>query len=184
MIVMLQGKIEYRGAGFVVLMRDGIGYKVQMPDHVAGGLSGEITLYTHEVIRDDQRELFGFLSQSALELFWRLITVSGVGPKVAQKVVSAGGVDEVKGKIMAGNVEFLSSIPGIGKKTAQKIILELKGVLAEEGETVAGDQDAIEGLVGLGYSRKQAQDALAAVEGETTEARIRAALKRLSRLSS
>ncbi len=62
MIVMIQGKIEYRGAGFVVLMRDGIGYKVQMPDSVAGGLSGEVTLYTHEVIRDDQRELFGFLS--------------------------------------------------------------------------------------------------------------------------
>ena len=181
MIVMIQGVIEHRGAGFVVLLRDGIGYKVQMPDAVSRAMSGEVTLYTHEVVLDDQRELFGFVSLEALELFWRLITISGVGPKVAQKVVAAGEVGEVKSKIMGGNLEFLSSISGIGKKTAQKIILELKGVLAEEGDVMSGDQDAVEGLIGLGYSRMQAQDALSSVEGGTTEARIRAALKRLSR---
>jgi Holliday junction DNA helicase RuvA len=154
---------------------------VTLPEDAAHGLSGEVTVFTHEVIRESERELFGFLSLSSLELFWKLINISGVGPKSAQKIVFAGSVDEVKGNIMKGNLSFLTDIPGIGTKTAQKIILELKGALAEEPSVAAFDADAIEALVGLGYSRKQAEDALSGLEAETTEERIRAALKSLSR---
>ena len=105
-----------------------------------------------------------------------------MGPKVAQKVVFAAPVEEVKDHIMKGNLAFLSGIPGIGKKTAQKIILELKGVLTEEGESMLpSDRDAVEALVGLGYSRRQAEEACSGLEGSMEE-QVRAALKTLARM--
>lgn len=181
MIAMVSGRVMYRGAGFVLVERDGIGYKVNLPES-ALDVSGDVTLYTHEVIRDDQHELFGFRSLEALELFWKLGGVSGVGPKSAQKIVFAGSVQEVVKKIAAADVTFLSSVQGIGKKTAQKIVLELSGVIAEEpGASVPKEaEEAVDALMGLGYGRKQAMDALDGVEGGTEE-KIRQALKRLSR---
>lgn len=182
MITTLCGQIKYHGVGFIIIEVGGIGYKVNLPEDRAHELSGEILLYTHEVQREDQHELFGFLSMEALELFWKLISVSGVGPKVGQKIVFAGSVEKVKEKIMKGDLAFLIDIPGVGKKTAQKIILELKGALVEEVDRPVGfDPDAVEGLVGLGYPRRQAEDVVAGLEAETTEERIRAALKILSR---
>ncbi|MFA6131947.1 MAG: Holliday junction branch migration protein RuvA [Patescibacteria group bacterium] len=182
MITSLRGKIEYHGIGFVILEVGGVGYKVNLPEDRAHELSGEVLLYTHEVQREDQHELFGFLSMEALNLFWKLTSVSGVGPKVGQKIVFANTVENVKEKIMKGDIAFLTDIPGVGKKTAQKIILEMKGVLVEDtGRPVGFDADAVEGLVGLGYARRQAEDVLSGLEGSTTEDRIRAALKILSR---
>ena len=183
MIAKLTGTILYRGQAFLLIDQGPIAYKVIVPEPAVAEFRGEVTMFTHEVIRDDQRELFGFKSIEALELFWSLTTVSGVGPRSAQKIAYAGGVMDVKRKIMAGDLDFLTSVQGIGKKTAQKIILELKGVLVEESPASGEDADAIEGLVGLGYSRRQAEEALAAI-GDTvkgTDARIRAALKRLAR---
>lgn len=182
MITTLHGKIEYHGIGFVVVEVGGVGYKVNLPEDRVHELTGEVLVYIHEVQREDQHELFGFLSMEALHLFWKLTNVSGVGPKVGQKIVFASSVEKVKEKIMKGDIAFLTDIHGVGKKTAQKIILELKGVLVEDiGRPVGFDNDAVEGLVGLGYPRRQAEDVLAGLEGETTEDRIRAALKILSR---
>jgi len=182
MITSLHGKIEYHGIGFVIIDVAGVGYKVNLPEDRAHELSGELTVYTHEVQREDQHELFGFLSMESLLLFWKLINVSGVGPKVGQKIIFSGTVDQIKENIMKGNLTFLTDIPGVGKKTAQKIILELKGALVEDtGRPFGLDDDAVEGLVGLGYARKQAEEAVAGLEAETTEERIRAALKILSR---
>ena len=181
MMVKLTGDITHHGVGFVILERNGIGYKVNIPEDAAHGLHGTCTLFTHEVIRDDVRELFGFPSMDALQLFWKLISISGVGPKSAQKIVYASDVSNVKEKIMAGDVGFLTDVPGIGKKTAQKIILEMKGVLAEDAPSSSLDGDAVEALTSIGYPRKQAEDALSKVEGETTEARVRAALKMMGK---
>lgn len=182
MITTLHGQIKYHGIAFVIIEVGGIGYKVNLPEDRARELLGEVMFYTHEVQRDDQHELFGFLSLEALELFWKLIAVSGVGPKVGQKIVFAGTVEKIREKIMKGDLAFLTDIPGVGKKTAQKIILELKGALVEDtGRPVGFDIDAVEGLVGLGYTRRQAEDVVAGLEAETTEDRIRAALKILSR---
>lgn len=181
MIASLRGTVTYHGLGFVIVENGGIGYKVILPEDRAHGLQGDVFLYTHEVIREDERELFGFLSASALELFWKLRSVSGVGPKSAQKIVFAADVEKVKERIMASDIAFLTSVPGIGKKTAQKIILELKGVLAQEPDIAAQDEDALEALIALGYSRKQAEQAIQGLEEETTEGRIRAALKLLGR---
>ncbi len=183
MIAMLKGTVAFRGNGFLIVDVAGVGYKVTMPEMLIRALPSEVMLYTHEVQRDDGRELFGFENMNTLELFWRLTTVSGVGPKSAQKIANAGTVDVVKSHIMKGDVAFLSAVPGIGKKTAQKIILELSGIIAEEGDASTGsgqNGEEIDALMGLGYTRKQADDALKDTKG-SVEDRIRAALKSLSR---
>lgn len=177
MMVLLLGEVLYHGVGFVIVVNGGVGYKVILPEDAAHGLHGVVTVYTHEVMRENERELFGFLSIGALELFWKLIGVSGVGPRTAQKIIFAHEIEKVKERIMAGDLAFLTSVPGIGKKTAQKIILELKGVLAQEPESAVFDTDAVDALVGLGYARKDAEKMLSSVEGQTTEERIRLALR-------
>ncbi len=179
-MVFIKGQVLYRGAGYLIVERDGIGYKLTIPEQAAREYQGEVALYLHEAQRDDGRELFAFSSINQLELFWKLISISGVGPKSAQKIVYADTVDGVKSKIMAGDVVALTSVPGIGKKTAQKIILELKGTLADD-RVASVDMDAVEALVGLGYSRRDAENALSGLEEKETDERIRAALKRLSR---
>lgn len=189
MMAYIQGRILYHGVGYVIVENggstgsppSGLGYKVTIPESAAHEIQNPATLYLHEAQRDDGRELFGFASMTQLELFWKLIAVSGVGPKSAQKIVYSDAVDQVKAKIMAGNLAALMDVPGVGKKTAQKIILELKGVLVEEPGVMGLDRDAVEALVGLGYSRRDAEAALSGIEEGDTETRIRVALKRLSR---
>ena len=181
MIVKLTGTIDYHGVGFVILELAGIGYKITLPEDIAHQTKGNVTLYLHEAQRDDGRELFGFHGVDQLELFWRVTSVSGVGPKSGQKIVFAAPVSRVKERIMQGDVAFLTSIPGIGTKTAQKIILELKGVLAEDPKTSSVDPDALEALLGLGYPRKQAEDMLSMIDADSSEERVRKALKLLGR---
>lgn len=181
MIVLIKGTVVYHGIGYIVLERDGIGYKIVLAEDVAHGMSGDVTLYTHEAIRDNEREFFGFTSMSALELFWKLTTVSGVGPRSAQKIVFSSDINNVKLKISEGDITFLTSVPGVGKKTAQKIILELKGVLANEPQVAFLDSDAVDALIGLGYSKKDAELVISKIEADSTEDYIRKALKQISR---
>lgn len=181
MMAFIQGRILYHGVGYVIVENNGIGYKITIPESIAHEIQDPATLYLHEAQREDGRELFGFVSIAQLELFWKLISVSGVGPKSGQKVVFSDAIERVKAKIMNGDLAALTDVPGIGKKTAQKIILELKGVLVEEPGVVGFDGDAVEALVGLGYSRRDAETALSGIEEGDTESRIRVALKRLSR---
>lgn len=177
---MVKGAVHYRGNGFLLIEQGDIGHKVIVPGTAVHDFSGDVCIYLHEVIRDNERELFGFRDIQGLELFWKLIAISGLGPKSAQKIVFAAPVDDVKREIMSGNLTFLNSVPGIGKKTAQKIVLELKGALAEEPDAPAVDTDALDALIGLGYTKRQAEEALLAVEGTGTDDRIRAALKALA----
>ncbi|MFA4845028.1 MAG: Holliday junction branch migration protein RuvA [Patescibacteria group bacterium] len=181
MLSFIRGSVLFHGVGYLLVESQGLGYKITMPEHVAHEFRGEVVMYLHEATREDGRELFGFRSVFELELFWKLIAISGVGPKSAQKIVFSDAVDRVKAKIMAGDLAALTDVPGIGKKTAQKIILELKGALVEDSGFSVLDADAIEALVGLGYSRRDAQAALSGIQEENTDDRIRAALKRLSR---
>lgn len=180
MMAYLDGQVLYQGDGYSIVQNAGIGFKLTCPVPLAD-VGSAVQVFLHEVNRDDGRELFAFTAVAQLELFWKLVGVSGVGPKSAQKIVFVDEIGRVKSQIMAGDLAFLTSVPGIGKKTAQKIILELKGVLADEPDVAALDHDAIEALVGLGYARKDAEAALSGIEAEDTETRIRTALKRLSR---
>ena len=173
----LSGEVIYRGVSYLIIERGGVGYRVSFPETTTHEFRGEVEVYLHEVIRDNERELFGFVSIEQLELFWKLISISGVGPRIAQKIVFSQPVDEVRAGIMAGNLSALTNVSGVGMKTAQKIILELKGALADDGPVSVVDKDAVDGLIGLGYKRQDAEAAIAAAEGDTTEDRIRAALK-------
>ena len=181
MLSYIRGTVLFQGGGYLLIECQWLGYKITMPESVAQEFRGEVEMYLHEAQRDDGRELFGFRSVLELELFWKLIAISGVGPKSAQKIVFSDAVERVKAKIMAGDLAALTDVSGIGKKTAQKIILELKGVLVEEPGIAVIDTDAVEALVGLGYSRRDAESALSGLEEQQTDDRIRAALKRLSR---
>ena len=95
MIVLLTGEVSYHGVGFAIVVNGGIGYKVILPEDHAHQMHGHVTIYTHEVIRENERELFGFLAVEALELFWKLVSVSGVGPRTAQKIVFSNQTDKV-----------------------------------------------------------------------------------------
>ena len=181
MLAYIQGTILHQGLGYLLIECQGLGYKITFPENAIPVSKSQGTFYLHETIRENERELFGFDSPAQLEFFWKLIAVSGVGPRSAQKIVYSDEIDRIKAKIMSGDIASLTQVPGIGKKTAQKIILELKGVLAEEPLVGVSDTDAVEALVGLGYSRRDAQSALLELGEMDTENRIRMALKRLSR---
>lgn len=180
MIMRLQGTVLDHGLDWVLLDVGGVGYQVHAPlALVASQVAGTVvTIWTHEVVREDKRELYGFASREALELFWKLIEVNGVGPKVAQKILGSGTPEEVKRHVMEGDITFLTRVPGVGKKTAQKIILELKGALVDLA-TLTGDRDLVEVLTGLGYAVSEARLLASRVPSglETIEEKVKAALQ-------
>ena len=176
----LEGTVLFGGEGFSVVLVAGIGYKVFTVGFDAT-IGTDISLFLYDHIREDRHELFGFQDQDALALFESMIDINGVGPKLAQKILHAGNPAQLRKHILLGDVEYLTQLPGLGKKTAQKIVLEMKGVLVEDDVPQEGDADALEALIGLGYERKDVLAVLNRVEGETTEDRLRAALKALSR---
>jgi Holliday junction DNA helicase RuvA len=181
MIGFLEGTIRSIGADELLLMVGGVGYRV----HYVGAIPevGEpAEFYIFDYIREDRRELFGFTDQAMHTLFAELIDISGVGPKLAQKILRVGTVAEITQQLTTGNIAFFTAISGVGKKTAQKIILELQGVLVQEEETRAGDKDVVEALMSLGYARGEVQDVCAQLSSTTTDARIHEALKLLSTL--
>ncbi|MFZ2803846.1 MAG: Holliday junction branch migration protein RuvA [Patescibacteria group bacterium] len=185
MIGSLRGAVLEIHPTFLLLEVQGIGYAVKASSQVLTTVrpGSEFFIYTHDHVREDAHDLYGFATRSEQELFERLLSVSGVGPKVALSILSAGPFDSVRRAIMAGNLDMLTSMPGIGKKTAQKIILELKGQLVEEESMPTGDGEVLEALVSLGYSREQAREALKAVPSDITDVslRVREALRHLAK---
>lgn len=188
MIAHLRGQIVMRRDDFVVLDVNGVGFRVRTPTSTLEtlGLEGtDAKLFTHLHVREDDLSLFGFATEEELSLFELLLTVSGIGPKGALGVLSAATPNTVRAAIAQGNLDVLTSIPGIGKKMAQRLVLELKGKLeltdAELGEISPLDQEVIAALVNLGYSAAEAQRAARVVppSEKVVEDRIRAALRYL-----
>ncbi len=184
MIITLTGKAAYKGKDYAVVETGGVGYCVFMSvpelDRIKVGES--VKLWTHEYLRDDAREIYGFPDQPSLAMFDKLLAVSGVGPRMALNVLALGSVKEIERSIDAGDVDLLSRVPRVGKKTAQKIVLELKGKLVEP-EAAPAEDEVVAALVKLGYARDQARDALSKVPARETDvkARLRAALRELGR---
>jgi Holliday junction DNA helicase RuvA len=193
MISRLRGKTIAKGSDHLMVDVNGIGLKVRAPtpllDTVAT-LGKEVNLYTHLRLAENGREieamLFGFGSPEDLALFELLLTVSGVGPKVALSVLSAASADAVRAAIMQGNAQVLTQYQGIGKKTAERIVVELKSKIKSMGAdeliaVSATDNEAVAALTALGYSVMEAQRALASVgdEAQTTEDKVLAALRYL-----
>lgn len=185
MIGSLRGRVIELHPSYLLLEIAGVGYRVRTTPGVIGELetNDEAFLYIHEQIREDAHELYGFLKSDDIDLFRSLLDVSGVGPKVALVLLSLGSAASVRDAILRGDLDYLTGAPGVGKKLAQKIILELKGQLVDDAAERPGDKDVRDALIGLGYSSAQANEALNLVPEEITDTseRIREALKRLSK---
>jgi Holliday junction DNA helicase RuvA len=185
MVGSLRGKVLEVHVSTFLLEVGGVGYVVKAAAPVLSSLfvGEERFVYIHDHVREDARDLFGFSSYSELEFFERLLSISGVGPKVALTILSVGSIDTVRRAVMQGDLAMLTSVPGVGKKTAQKIILDLKGQLVEEEGMSPGDGEVVEALVSLGYSAQTSREALKSVSPEIVDvaARVREALKRLSK---
>ncbi len=184
MIGSLRGRIIEKRLTGALLEVGGLGYQVYLSPAVLTELSSEneTFLYIHDHIREDAHDLYGFLTVSDLELFQRLIGISGIGPKAGANILSLGS-SVVREAIMQGDVTRLSSAPSVGKKTAQKIILEMKGQLVEEASMPAGDMEVVEALQSLGYKAHDAREAvkMVGVEVNDVSERVREALRHLSR---
>ena len=168
----------------------GVGYEVDVPMSTFYSLPAQgekVSLFTHFSVREDAQQLYGFGTAKEREVFRTLIRISGVGPKLALSVLSGMNVDELAQAVATQETGRLVKIPGVGKKTAERLLLELKGKLADALPTVAGSpasvvNDALNALMALGYSDKEALPALKQLpEGLSLEESIRQALKLLAR---
>lgn len=201
MIAYVNGIVEDITEDNAVLDVGGIGYNIKISADTASRLPGvgePVKLYTYTNVKEDAFQLFGFLSRNDLEIFKKCITVNGIGPKGALAILSVLDADSLRFAIMSGDVKAISKAPGIGTRTAERLILELKDKIqiddtlinreiAGYSESVSvGDnaqkKEAVEALVALGYGRSEAAKAVDAIEGiETMDAGavLKAALKKM-----
>ncbi len=186
MIAWVEGRVLARGEDYLVINVGGIGVKAFAPAPlVAQARVGErLAVHTHLYVRENELSLFAFARQEELQMFELLLSVSGVGPRVALAALSAMSVEALQMAIAQEQPELLARIPGIGKRTAQKIVLELRDKLAVEGvpEAMAAlteaDAEVVDALTALGYSVVEAQRAVQSLPREVTdvEERLRLAL--------
>ncbi len=185
MIASLHGKIRFKENDSLIVEVQGVGYQVFGTKRMRElfSLHEDVFLYIHTIMRDSVIKLYGFETKEELFFFQKLISVSGLGPQSALSLLDLASPDTLYRAIMNSQIDYLSSIPGIGKKTAEKICLELRDKLEEyEGEKALNypeDKDALDALLALGYSVNQAYQALSQVPEEIkeTKERIREALK-------
>jgi holliday junction DNA helicase RuvA len=192
MIAAVEGVLVSKGNNCVTVKAGAVSFLVNVPGSTLtrlGHTGSEVFLHTHLHVREDNISLFGFSFATELALFEQLITVSGIGPKVALALLTTLSAEQITSAILGSNADLLSQVPGIGKKTAGRIILDLKSKLEKgwEGEIIPaisqGDTDAVAALTGLGYSIREATQALGSIpqtEGMTLEEKVRQALQRLS----
>ncbi|RMF33428.1 MAG: Holliday junction branch migration protein RuvA [Chloroflexi bacterium] len=185
MIATLRGTITAVGTDYLIVETGGIGWRVMVPSSVvqeAGGVGQPITLFTHLVVRENELSLYGCSSLEMLEFFQLLLEVSGVGPRLALAILSALSPDAVRQAVLREQPEMLTRVPGVGRKTARRIVFQLKEKLAaEEVPAVSlreSDTEVIAALTALGYSVVEAQMALQSLPDEEMplEERIRRAL--------
>lgn len=153
----LKGVIKEVKPTHVILENNDIGYIIIVPNPYIYNLEDKVIIYTYHHIREDIFNLYGFISVEAKDLFIKLISVSGIGPKTALSIMAADNIDEVVVAIENSDLKFLTKFPGIGKKTASQIILDLKGKLVKEEEliTFGNMDDAKSALLALGYSTRE-----------------------------
>jgi Holliday junction DNA helicase RuvA len=198
MIGSIKGKIIFKTDKFIIVETGGVGYKMNVSVDTLSKLSvpqkssgqnettGIVSFWIHTHIREDAFDLYGFLDRKELEFFEILIGVSGIGPKGALGILGVASIDTLEKAISTGDIAYLTKISGIGKKTAEKIVLELKDKInstkSTSGTNLKGELDALEALKSLGYSQQEARDALKQVSpGENTNTKIKEALKILSK---
>jgi holliday junction DNA helicase RuvA len=183
MIGSIKGKIILKTDKFLIVEASGVGYKISVsPDTLSkvDKTGGEIFLFIHTHVREDSFDLYGFLEHEELEFFEMLLNVSGIGPKGALAILGITSIETLKRAIGTGDTSYMTKISGIGKKTAEKIVIELRDKVgvAKEGTALQGEMDALEALRSLGYSQNEARDALKKVSTDADiNTKIREALK-------
>ena len=175
MIASLKGKLESLGSDGAVIDVNGVGFRVYMPTSTLselGAVGGQVKLFTHLHLREDNAALYGFATTGELELFKALLNVSGLGPRLALAILSAMDIETLMAAIATGNADLLTGIPGIGKKMAGRLVLELKDkldtgwALASAAQAMQENADAMAALTSLGYSVAEATRALAGLPQE------------------
>lgn len=189
MIAYLDGAAVFKGERYIIISAGGIGYRVFVAPETLKKIPEKdpsVKLWVHLYVREDALELYGFLHQPELEFFEMLINISGIGPKSGLGIMNIAPLDTLKRAIAAGDTSYLTRVSGIGRKTAEKIVLELREKIAGRGVSVEAPElkeeaDALEALVSLGYSQGEAREALRGVPREITspEKRIKEVLRKL-----
>ena len=191
MIATLEGTLAYRGEDSVIINVGGIGFRVYVSSSTSsqlGAVKGRVSLYTHLHVREDNISLYGFVSSEELALFKNLISVSGIGSKLALAMLSALNPEQLIVAITSGDIDLLSRAPGVGRKMASRLVVELRGKLEKEWKDVAlplapESADVIAALTGLGYSVAEATKAISRLpdpDGLSLEEKIKTALQQLA----
>ena len=193
MIAYLRGKIKNKGQGYIILDVRDVGYKVFVNETVYAELDigQEIEFYIYQNVREDSLSLFGFNELGQLEMFELLLSISGIGPKSALGVLGIASAEDIKDSIARGDSSLLTKVSGIGKKTAERVVLDLREKVgriihntkhATDGGGMIASGDEIDALMALGYSMMQARDALRQVDSDIKDSgeRIKAALRAIS----
>jgi len=183
MIGSIRGKIILKTEKYLIVETAGVGYKINVSLDVLSKtkkVESEIFLFIHTHVREEVFDLYGFLDKEELEFFEMLINVSGIGPKGALTILGIASIETMRKAISTGDTTYLTKISGIGRKTAEKIVIELRDKIGEEkaGTSLQGELDALEALKSLGYSQNEAREALKKVTPDAnTNTKIREALK-------
>ena len=188
MITSLRGNVLQKTENYLIIEVNNIGYKVFVGATLLQSMKDECLLYTYHHIREDNQSLFGFTSMEELEFFEHLLTVQGVGPKVALNILDLAPIDKLQNAIVNEDEAFLFSVKGIGKKTAAKIIIELStkitklSSIAPSNTKTKVTQDFIEALQSLGYSMNDIRPLLAKIDtSKSLEALIKESLAQLKK---
>ena len=193
MISFLSGKILNKGQGYIIVEVSDVGYRIFVNPIMYSELNigQKIELYTHQYVREDSLDLYGFRNLPELEMFELLLSISGIGPKSALGVLSIADVADLKDTIVRGDSSLLTKVSGIGRKTAERVVLELREKIGDKvdssqkiaGRGVGASGDEIDALMALGYSMSQAREALQRVDINIKDSgeRIKEALKKLGK---
>lgn len=201
MIAYVRGELISADSEVIIVEAGGIGYNINVPISVLDELPSvgeEVRIHTHFQVREDAMQLYGFLTREDLQIFRMLIGVNGIGPRAALAILSVMTTDDLRFAVLSGDAKAISKAPGVGLKTAQKVILELKDkmdlqeafeeksahIAMKKGQKTASDSvsEATQALVALGYSASESMKAVRGIEGAAdmdTESLLKLALKRV-----
>jgi holliday junction DNA helicase RuvA len=183
MIGYLEGIVKYATQGKIILFANGIGFTVRLPANLNYLVNQKTELFIHTHIREDELALYGFQTPSDLDIFELLLTVSGVGPKIALAMLSSSSAENIKNAISESNLAFFSSISGVGKKTAQKIILDLKSKISKGDvnmNNLEGNSELVDSLISLGFQKNEISSIYSQIDSSLPlGAQVKSALKLL-----
>jgi Holliday junction DNA helicase RuvA len=182
MISYIKGRVLQKGQNFLIIETTGIGYRVFVtPDSLDSKLGDEVELYVHHRSGEDGQALFGLPNFETLEFFELLISVSGIGPKLALTILSAARVDTIRQAIASENPDIFTRVSGVGQKTAERIIVDLKNKVGAQAIAL-GNSDVYDALIALGYNAKEVRRALLHINPATnSDQQLKEALKLLGK---